>query len=57
MVVNEIVAVVFVLAIAGMVGFSMFKNMKENKARDAAVAMIKGQMAELERRLNNLLRK
>jgi predicted negative regulator of RcsB-dependent stress response len=57
MVANEIVAILFVLAIAGMVGFSMFKNMKENKARDAAVAMIKGQMAELERRLNNLLRK
>jgi len=57
MVANEIVAVVFVLAIAGMVGLSMFKNMKDNKARDTAVAMIKGQMADLERRLNNLLRK
>jgi hypothetical protein len=57
MVANEIVAVVFVLAIAGMVGLSMFKNMKENKARDAAVASIKAQMAALESKLRNILGK
>lgn len=51
---NEVVVVLFFLAIVGMIGFSEVKSYKENKAFKAAQDVIKKQIADLEAKLASL---
>lgn len=48
---NDFVVGVWLFLIAGGIGYNIFKNFKKNKAYEAAQAIIKAQIANLEKQL------
>lgn len=54
---NNVVAIGFVVIVAGVIGYNAYKNMVENKARKAEIKSLQEQISTLTGKLKTLIGK